>query len=63
MKTRRINDEERRLWVLNDEGLYLLQRASGKPLKPWIRENRQAIDEVIINVLGGVKRSYYLVYG
>lgn len=25
----RINDEERRLWVLNDEGLYLWARSEG----------------------------------
>jgi hypothetical protein len=28
----RINDEERRLWVLNDEGLYLWARREGVPI-------------------------------
>ena len=26
---RRLNDDERRMWILNDEGLYLEARASG----------------------------------
>ncbi len=26
------NDEERRLWVLNDEGLYLWARGEGVPI-------------------------------
>ena len=29
---RRCNDEERRLWVLNDEGLYNWARSAGVPL-------------------------------
>lgn len=57
------DDAERRLWVLNDEGLYNLQRASGQPIKVWIRENRALIDEVIDAVVSGRKRPHYLAYG
>jgi hypothetical protein len=28
----RLNDEERRLWVLNDEGLYNWARSEGVPI-------------------------------
>lgn len=49
MKRNRINDEERRLWVLNDEGLYLWHRKSGKSMRTFIRENRKEIDQFIIN--------------
>ena len=59
----RLNDEDRRLWILNDEGLYNLQRTSGQSMKRWIRENRVFVDEVITNVLTGKKQAHYLVYG
>jgi len=58
-----MNDEQRRLWVLNDEGLYLAWKASNRPIKIWIRENRKLIDEVSGNVVSGEKPSHYLVYG
>ncbi len=57
-----MNDEERRLWVLNDEGLYNLQRRSRLLLKRWIRENRALIDEVIQGVSSGSKRQHALAY-
>lgn len=57
------NDKERRLWVLNDEGLYDLWRGSGRPLKAWIRENRETIDRVTDNVASGRKPAHYLTYG
>jgi hypothetical protein len=50
----RINDDERRLWVLNDERLYLAMRADhpGKndgeyDVRKWIADNRKMIDETI----------------
>lgn len=61
--TRTINDEERRLWVLNDEGLYNLQQRSGRTVRGFVRENRPLIDEVIHYVVEGVKPSHYLAYG
>jgi len=46
-----MNDEERRLWVLNDEGLYSWWRTSHKSMRPFIRENREEIDKAINSVL------------
>jgi hypothetical protein len=60
---RTINDEDRRQWILNDEGLYLMQQGSRLPMKKFIRENRAFIDEVINNVRGNKKPAHYLVYG
>mgnify|MGYP001567339732 CR=1 FL=1 len=57
------NDEERRQWIDNDEGLYCMQRASGYPVRTWIKENRALIDEVIDNVTSGRKPAHYLKYG
>lgn len=57
------DDSERRLWVLNDEGLYLKQQASGLPLRVWAAQNRALIDSVIDNVVGGRKPAHYLAYG
>ena len=63
MKGNRINDYERRLWVLNDEGLYRLQQKSRQSMRKFIKENRQTIDEVITGVTSGQKNAHYLVYG
>lgn len=63
MAKRGINDEERRVWILNDEGLYRMQQSSRLSMKKFIRENRQMIDEIILNVRDGKKPSHYLVYG
>jgi hypothetical protein len=47
-----MNDEERRLWVLNDEGLYLDWRRSRQSMKQFIREHRAEIDGYIAGQLG-----------
>ena len=47
-----MNDEERRLWVLNDEGLYLDFKRSRLSMAKFIRENREPIDAYIKKVLG-----------
>lgn len=57
------NDEERRQWVNNDEGLYDLWRCSRQAQKQWIRENRTAIDAVIEKVTAGEQPAHYLKYG
>lgn len=57
-----INDEERRQWVDNDEGLYDLWCESRMGLYRWVRENRAIIDEVIVNVRDGAKPAHYLKY-
>lgn len=58
-----MNDDDRRLWVENDEGLYDLQRSSRLSLTKWVRANRTLIDEVAKNVQDGTKRQSYLKYG
>jgi len=57
------NDNERRGWVNNDEGLYDEWRRSGKGITTWVRENRQRIDECSGAVTRGEKRAHYLKYG
>ena len=57
------NDEERRQWVDNDEGLYDLQRCSGMSMREWIRKNRDFIDQCIDNVVSGKESAHYLKYG
>lgn len=47
-----INDEDRRQWILNEEGLYNWQRSSGLSLTAFVRENRTDIDRVIREVTG-----------
>lgn len=63
----RHNDEERRLWVLKDEGLYRLYYATYRcqkgGLQGFIRSNRKLIDEAIDNVVSGAKPSHYKAYG
>jgi hypothetical protein len=51
MKGNRINDEERRLWVLNDYGLYTWWQDSRKGLYRFIRENRAEITRLIMKEL------------
>lgn len=63
MRQQRNNDDDRRLWVLNDEGLYCQWQQSGKPLRSWIRENRDFIDECSGNVTSGKKPAHYMRYG
>lgn len=42
-----MNDEERRLWVLNDEGLYNWYRRSGTGIYQFIRDNREELTTII----------------
>lgn len=46
-----LNDEERRLWILNDEGLYNWWKSSHKSVRSFIRENRAELTEVIMKAL------------
>jgi hypothetical protein len=46
-----MNDDERRLWVENDEGLYLWWQDSELPIREFIRQNRGEIDRVISSAL------------
>jgi len=47
-----MNDEERRLWVLNDEGLYNWWKSSHQGIRQFIRENRQELTRLINQALG-----------
>ena len=42
-----MNDHERESWVLNDEGLYTMWRASRLAMRRFIRMHRTAIDHYI----------------
>lgn len=61
MRSKR-NDDERRQWVDNDEGLYLWFRRSRLSMREFIRQNRQEIDSAIDSVLDGSKPSHHLAY-
>lgn len=45
------NNNERRIWVLNDEGLYSWFRASRQSMTSFLRENRHELDTCISRVL------------
>ncbi len=63
MKRQRLNNEDRRQWILNDEGLYNWHRSTRLPMAQFIRENREELDRCILNVLDGTKPAHYLAYG
>lgn len=58
-----MNNEERRLWINNDEGLYDWWKESGLSMTAFIKENREEIDKAIQPVVDGEKPSHYLKYG
>jgi len=58
-----MNDEERRQWIMNDEGLYNWWRQSRLSLKQFICQNRAEITEAIEPVLNNKKPAHYLAYG
>lgn len=51
MKGSRLNDSEREIWVLNDEGLYRWWQSSRLSMRQFIRDNRAELDEFINRVL------------
>ena len=56
------NDEERRQWVDNDEGLYDSFRSSRLGMREFVRQNREFLDSVIETVTSGRKPAHYLKY-
>lgn len=44
---RKLNDDERELWVKNDQNLYTIWLESKHTIKVWIRKNRKLIDNYI----------------
>ena len=47
MKTDRITDSERSMWINNDWGLYRWWKSSRLPLRAFIRANRDELTESI----------------
>ena len=48
-----MNDEERRLWVLNDEGLYDWFKSSRMGLYEFINANRTELTDIIDTAING----------
>ena len=43
----KLNNEERRLWIMNDEPLYLWWRKSGQEIVAFVKEKQKEIDAII----------------
>lgn len=48
----RLNDSEREMWVMNDEGLYRWWKSERCSLRTFIRTNRTELDSCINRALG-----------
>jgi hypothetical protein len=63
-KSDRLNVEDLRQWVLNDEGLYRWWKSSGVgDVRKFIRANRGELERCVRRVLSGEKPAHYLRYG
>lgn len=47
----RLNDKERKMWVINDEGLYMWWKSERVGITTFIKANRKQLDECILGVL------------
>lgn len=47
-----MNDRERELWVMNDEGLYRWFKRSRQGMRRFIRDNREELTQIIQRALG-----------
>jgi hypothetical protein len=47
-----MNDDERRMWLENDEGLYNWRRSERKSISEFIKEHRSELDCIINKKLG-----------
>ena len=47
-----MNDEERAMWVENDEGLYAWRQREGGSMRDFLRRNRRWIDNIIEEATG-----------
>jgi hypothetical protein len=54
----KLNDDDRRQWIDNNEGLYLWHRRTGLSVRAFIRANREEIDAIIRDELGPKKPSW-----
>lgn len=52
-----LNDDERRLWVLNDEGLYNWWKSERGPIRLFICKHRAELDELILKQINKPPRS------
>lgn len=58
-----MNDNDRTVWVDNDEGLYDLWCKSGLSMREFVRKNRALIDDLAEKVKTGAVRQHALKYG
>ena len=58
-----MNNEERELWIMNDEGLYDWWRSTGLSMREFIRKNWPEVDAAIAPVIKGTKPAHHLKYG
>ncbi len=58
-----MNNNDRRDWINNDEGLYSWYRSSRLSMTEFIKQNREEIDAYINNVTSGRKPAHYGAYG
>ena len=49
-----MNDEERKMWVMNDEALYNWWKESNQKLASFVKDNRQTLTSIINKKLGNV---------
>lgn len=47
-----MNNQERELWIHNDEYLYKWWNDSNQSMSQFIKENREEIDKYIFDVVG-----------
>lgn len=48
----KLNNDDRRQWIDNDEGLYNWQRSSRQSVSAFIRDNKTELDRAICGALG-----------
>ena len=51
------NDKERQMWVMNDEDIYNWYDRENQSITEFIRQNREALDEMIAERLKEVSRA------
>lgn len=48
-----MNNKEREMWVMNDEGLYMDWKRSRLSITGYLKINRAEIDRYIFKIIGG----------
>ena len=59
---RALTNDDRKQWVDNDEGLYLMWKASGLSKDAFVRDHKVDVNTVINKVLSGEEQAHYLAY-